>query len=97
MTSALEPHSLVVRKQDTLNAAVGDDLVILNSATNHFVGLDDIGRHIWELLETPVRIDELCQRLAAAYAASRDEIDRDVRLFLAELREEGLVNLLVAG
>jgi hypothetical protein len=94
MNSTIERQSVLVRKSDVLSTAIGDDLVILNGATDTFIGLDDIGRHIWELLERPRRIDELCNHLASCYAGDREMINRDVMAFLAELREEDLVRFV---
>ena len=90
----MEPQAVIVRKRNVLSTAIADDLVILNEATESFIGLDTIGRRIWDLLETPVRVDDLCDRLANDYAGDRTSIDRDVRAFLVELKAEGLIELL---
>jgi hypothetical protein len=94
MNSTIKRQSVLVRKSDVLSTAIGDDLVILNRATDTFIGLDDIGRHIWELLERARRVDELCDHLASCYAGDREVMDRDVMGFLAELREENLVRFV---
>jgi hypothetical protein len=94
MNSTIERRSLLVRQSDLLSTTIGGDLVILNGATDTFIGLDEIGRHVWELLETPRRVDDICDRLASCYAGDRDVIDRDVMAFLGELCAEDLVRLV---
>ena len=91
MTTTIEPQSVVVRKRGVLSTTIADDLIILNEASDTFIGLDEIGRQLWELLETPLRVDKLCDRLASSYAGDREVIDRDIIALLAELREEGLI------
>lgn len=93
MAADFEAHTIVVRKGGLPSTPVDADLVILNLATNNYVGLDDIGRSIWELLEKPLRVAELCQLMTEKYTGTREEIERDVVLFLRELSGEGLVDV----
>lgn len=93
MGEALKPQSVVVRKSDLPNTPVDGDLVILNMATNNYVGLDEIGRRIWDALEEPRRVDELCRLMTEHYAGAPEEIGRDVVAFLNELSSEGLIRV----
>ena len=72
---------------------VDDDLVILNIATGRYVGLDDIGRRIWEMIEAPMRVGDICEALARHYRGSADTIAADATAFLAELADEGLIRV----
>ncbi|MFZ2004108.1 MAG: PqqD family protein [Stellaceae bacterium] len=94
MTSKIGLQSTLVRKSDVLSSTIAEDLIILNEATGTFVGLDDIGHCIWKLLKTPLRVDEICDRLASCYIGDCEAINRDVMAFLTELYEEGLVRFV---
>jgi Coenzyme PQQ synthesis protein D (PqqD) len=85
----------VARFGELMSAPVDKEIVILSLASNHYVGLDDIGRRVWELLEAPRRMDELCQQLAGEFDATAEQIAADVLPFLVQLESEGLVH--VAG
>ena len=87
----LDLNSQVARVADMMAAPVDQDLVILNLATNTYVGLDGIGRRIWELLETPQSVEALCRHLGQEFDGSPDEIAADVMSFLRELEAEGLL------
>jgi hypothetical protein len=91
MSTKLGPQSFVVRKAQFQSTPVDSDLVIVNLVTNNYVGLDDIGRCIWDAIETPCRVDELCRRMAADYSGTSEEITQDVLSFLGELSAEGLI------
>jgi hypothetical protein len=78
-----------------MSAPVDNEIVILNMKGNNYISLDQIGRRIWELIETPVVVDDLCSRLEQEFAGSREQIVADVIAFLEELEREGLVR--VAG
>jgi len=82
----------VVRFEALMSAPVDKEIVILSLASNHYVGLDEIGRRIWELLEAPRRVEELCQQLAGEFDATAEQIAADVVPFMAQLETEGLVH-----
>ena len=86
--------SVVTRTGGLMEAAVDQEIVILNMATDHYVGLDEIGRRIWELLEGPRRVDDLCQQLSKEFDAGPDQIAADVLPYLAELEREKLVHIV---
>lgn len=87
----IELSRLMVRGGDLLSAPIDKEIVILNIAKNNYVGLDEIGLRIWELLEKPIRVDELCSQLSREFDATPEQIIADVIPFLAELEREGLV------
>ena len=90
---SIELNSLIVRGENILSTPIDNELVILNVAKNNYVGLDEIGMRIWELLEKPIRVDELCNQLSREFDATPKQIIDDVIPFLADLESEGIVNL----
>jgi hypothetical protein len=81
------------RSADWLTAQIGDELVMMNSATGRHIGLTETGRRIWEILETPSTIGQACTVLAAEYDAGADEMAADVESFLRELAALGAVTV----
>lgn len=90
----MDPTSRLVRAEDALSAPVDDELVLLAPALEEYVGLDAIGRRIWDLLEEPRTVEELCGLLATEYEATAEQIAADVAPFLDELSEGGLVRVV---
>jgi len=89
----IELNSIVVRAEGMMTAPVDQDIVILNMAKNNYVSLDNIGRRIWELIESPVIVSELCSKLGEEFTGSEEQIAADVLLFLNELQKDGLVRV----
>jgi len=87
----VEMHSVVMRVEDLMSTPLDEEIVILNMVKDHYVGLDETGRAVWDLLAEPRRVDELCELLSREFDATPGEIAADVLPFLEELREEGLV------
>jgi hypothetical protein len=93
MSAALSLTSLVKSANDLISAPVNNEVVILSVERGTYYGLDEIGTEIWQRLESPMRIDMLCEELAAKYAADRQTIERDVLALLESLFAEGLVTV----
>lgn len=89
-------NTTIARAEGLFAAPVDEDLVILSQNSNNYLGLDEIGRRIWDLLETPRRVDELCRQLAGEYSGSPEQITADVLPFLDELVSEGIVHAVEA-
>jgi hypothetical protein len=70
-----------------------DEVVILSVERGSYFGLDEIGSEIWHRLETPVRVEALCDALVAKYDADRSIIERDVLALLERLVAEGLITV----
>jgi hypothetical protein len=81
----------LVRAEGMPTATLDREAVILNLAGNNYLGLDEVGRRIWELLATPLRVDELCRELAREFEATEEQIAADVLPFLNRLEREGLL------
>ena len=70
-----------------------DEVVILSVERGSYFGLDEIGSEIWQRLESPIRVEALCDTLVAKYDADRSIIERDVLALLEKLVAEELVTL----
>ena len=90
----LESTSLVARAKNLASQAIDDDLVILNLERDNYIGLDSIGRRIWELIESPRRIDDLCRQLVSEYEGPPEQIAADALHFLEELEREKMLDVV---
>lgn len=90
---AIESTTTVIRTEGIMAAPMDQDIVLLNMAGNNYISLDAIGRRIWELLEAPILVEELCRQLGVEFDATQEQICADVLLFLNELETEGLVRV----
>jgi hypothetical protein len=90
----IELSTRIVRVEDLMTAPADRDLVILNLVGNNYVALNDVGRRIWELLQAPRRVDELCQQLSREFGAVPEQIAADVLPFLNELQSEHLLHVV---
>jgi len=91
---SIEPNSTLVRKSGMMSTRVDGEIVILSMITNNYVGLDDIGARIWDLLETPCKFEDLCLTLCHEFSAPMEVVRPDTLEFLEELLKEDLVDVV---
>jgi Coenzyme PQQ synthesis protein D (PqqD) len=85
--------TVVVRTAGLLTAPVDDEIVILNPGRDNYVGLDAVGRAVWDLLEQPHEVAELCRKLSRDFDATPEQIAADLLPFLTEITDEGIARV----
>ncbi len=55
------------------------------------MGLNDVGARIWEIIETPKALPDICEALAAEFETTPEACRGEVEGFLAELEQRGAV------
>lgn len=72
---------------------LGDELVMMNADSRHYIALSEIGARIWELIATPQPIDAICDRLRREFNVARDTCRAEVQTFVKELVKHGVASL----
>jgi len=93
------PHELHattrVGRKEFLGADVGDKHVLMNVENGVYIGLDGVGKGIWERLEEPQTIASVCEQLKTDYLVSDQGLfEHDVLEFIAALRLHGLLEVI---
>jgi Coenzyme PQQ synthesis protein D (PqqD) len=90
----IELSTVVARTPDLLTAPVDGEIVILNPSRDNYVGLDAIGRAVWDLIEQPCEVAELCRKLGQDFDAAPGQIAADLLPFLMEMADEGIARVI---
>jgi hypothetical protein len=72
---------------------VEGEAVILHLQTGVYFGLDGVGKRLWELLQSPVTIDNLVATVQREYEVDPEACRQDVERFVEELSRHDLVEL----
>lgn len=74
---------------------VDEDLMMFSQEKNSYFALKGPARAIWERIEKPIVVEQLCDELSAEFDdVDIDECQRDVIAFLHELQDEGLIKVI---
>lgn len=85
--------SNVCRREGALSAQVDDALVLMSVENGAYYSLDAVGSDIWNRIESPVLVADLCAALQQEYDADDQTIRRDVLALLQQLAAENLIEL----
>lgn len=68
-----------------------DEAILLNLASEHYYGLDDVGMRMWQLLDEHGSVATVMARLLAEYDVDEATLRYDLAQFINQLNEAGLV------
>ena len=83
--------SVVRQSEEQVSAEVDGEVVMMSVEQGNYYGLDEVGSRIWELVETPSTVTEVCDALVAEFDVDRATCEGDVIRFLQEMADQGLV------
>lgn len=90
-------RSTVVVSPNQVSTSLGSEAVILGADAGEYFGLNEVGARVWELVQQPVLVSDICAALCDEYEVQPAECERDVIELLAELREKGLLDVREAS
>ena len=84
---------MIQRSGLPLSAAVDGEVVMFHPERGAYFSLGDVGSRVWELVEQPVTMDEVCRILVEEYDVDPETCRTEVEAFVSQLLEAGLVEL----
>jgi Coenzyme PQQ synthesis protein D (PqqD) len=88
------PQSIIVQDQEPIVASVHDEVVMLSARAESYFGLDGVGSDIWNMIEEPRKVHDICAQLVGRYEVEPQRCEDDLLKFLNELLEYGLIRLV---
>ncbi|HEX3918954.1 MAG TPA: PqqD family protein [Caulobacteraceae bacterium] len=82
---------MIKRSQGWLAAQVGDELVMMSAESGSYIGLNNVGARVRELLEAPADFSQICATLTGEFDVSEDTCRAEVESFLADLEKRGAI------
>jgi len=76
-----------------LSTTVDQDAVLLNTQTNQYYALDEVGARFWSLITENKLLKEAYKVLLGEYDVSPSELEQDILELLTDLMENNLVEI----
>ena len=89
--SSIQGTTVVVRDPDMIAAEMDGDLVMMSIERGEYFGVGGVGPRVWELLEAPHSVDDLCAVILREYEVDESTCRRDVLAFVEQLLDRGLL------
>ncbi|TYL38892.1 PqqD family protein [Natronococcus pandeyae] len=77
--------------RDHVSTELEGEQVILQLETGTYYGVDGIGPFVWERLQEPITIDELCRSVVVEYDVDRRRVETDLEALLVDLEKARLI------
>lgn len=92
-SSTVTVSTTAVAAENALSTTIDGETVILHEDAGKYYGLNEVGTFVWELLQEPHSVDELCQAVINEYDVGRERCRADIEDVLEDLAENDLVRL----
>lgn len=91
MTISLTGRVAACKNQ--VSANLDGEAVVLNLDSGTYYGLNESGAVIWDLIQEPKRVSDICDILLAEYDVEPDRCEQEVIALLQSMVEAGLVEV----
>ncbi len=89
--SKISLQSMVTRNNDIVVGIIDEEIAMMNLETRELYHLNSSGKQIWDLLDRPQTIDDLCKVLGARYEVTSEACEKDILRFVEELAAQRIV------
>lgn len=72
---------------------LGDELVIMDTESGNYIGLNKIGYVIWQLLDKHAQVRQLVNELANKYEVTSAECEADTIAYLEKMASLKLISI----
>lgn len=79
------------RNNKTISGRLQDELVMMDIEKGKYFSLNPVATRIWDLLEKPLALDELCGLLMDEYEVEEEQCRSEVEELLTEMVKLGIV------
>jgi hypothetical protein len=84
-------NSTIARNEDLLSGMVDDEAVIMSIESGSYHLINETGRRIWELIDQPKTVAEICDILLEEFEVERETCQEDVLQYLAALQTRKVI------
>ena len=89
--SAVETNSKIMRHPDLLAVPMDGDLVMMSISKGTYYGINPVGAVIWDALQTPQTLEQLCQVVVKEFDVDVETCAKDVSNFVAQMLDAKVV------
>jgi hypothetical protein len=89
----IQEDSLVAVVPDQVACEMQEELVILQTATGVYFGLDPMAKRVWSLMSAPKRVGNIRDQLLDEFDVDSGTCTRDLLTFLEELERKRLIQV----
>jgi Coenzyme PQQ synthesis protein D (PqqD) len=96
MTTAsisLTDTTRITARPEQISSDLEGETILLHMTSGLYYGLNDVGVKIWSLIQQPITLSDLRQKLLDEYDVTLEACDRELKELLISLNEAELISL----
>jgi hypothetical protein len=87
----MNDHRIYSRRSTLVTANLGEELAVLDLATDSYLGFNATAAQIWRLLQVPCSREQLCEAMLLEFQVEAEQCRREITLLLENLLAAGLI------
>ena len=84
-------NTVIYRNPTAISSDLDGEAIILNMESGKYHSLDTTGTRVWELLEDKISFNDIVLKLMSEYSVEGQQCTTDVKEFINQLIDLGLV------
>ncbi|MEI4828877.1 lasso peptide biosynthesis PqqD family chaperone [Bacillus sp. FJAT-53711] len=93
-TQKISIDCLIIQSEGNIVSNMDGEKVMMSIHNGKYYNLGTPGSTIWDLIKTPISINQLITTLMSKYDVEKNECEKQVISFLERLYEEGLIRIV---
>lgn len=90
----IDMNSTIVRDNDIIFSELDGEAVMVSMEQGEYYGINPIGTRIWNEIETPRQVSDLCELLISDFNVTLEQCSKDVLVFLNVMVGKGVVKIV---
>lgn len=86
-------QSKICAVKDQVSSNLGNEAVILHVKTGSYYGLNEIGTHIWNLIQEPKSFGAVRDAILSEYDVDQARLESDLNAIFDDLLKKGLIEI----
>ena len=91
LVTVLQPTTVITKSANQVSCTLDNEMAILDLNASTYFGLNEVGAHIWNLLDEPRSVAAICESVVDQFEVDPERCRSDVELFLGSLQQAGLI------
>lgn len=93
LVEMISADTRVVRSEGIAVADLDGEMIVLDTESGQYYGLNEVGARILQLVEEPRRVSDVVASLQEEYDVDHDRLEQDSLEFLTELHQHEMVHV----
>ena len=85
--------SKITLSKNVFAQEIDEETIILDSETQEYFSINEIGKIIWSLIEEKKNLEEIKAEMLDMYEVPEEQLEKDVLNFLQALEQKGLIKI----